>query len=80
MNAVINFIKDRFRSEAAEEREWGPYALEDMIELDDEKDATPEQKAELRKLNRLTARQSRRVRVRKERALAAAQTKAELST
>ncbi len=80
MSAILHFFRDRFRSEDAEEAEWGPYALEDMIELDDEKDATPEEKAELRKFNRLTPRQSRRVRVRKERALAAEQAKAEPST
>jgi hypothetical protein len=72
MNAVINFFKDLVSSDAAEEKEWGAYALEDLIELDDDEDATPEEKADLRKL---TPRQSRRVRVLRERALASAQTK-----
>lgn len=80
MSAIYYFFMDRFRREAAEELEWGPYALEDTIVLGDEKDAMPEDKAELRKLNGLTPRQSRRVRVRKERALAAAQAKAEPSS
>lgn len=68
MSAIVNFFRDLYRSESAEEREWGPYALEDMLALSPGENDTPEEKAALQKLNKLTPRQSRRVRVRAERA------------